>query len=104
MTKLRGEFPPRSAGGAAHLTKGTQPLKAITERVTLERAAYLGGDAEIDFYFISPVDVHAEITHSKKGNAVTPILTVALSSRNLCALLIEAKAELDRLGILGEVL
>jgi len=62
--------------------------KSLTERASFERMAYAEGEAEIEFYFMSPIRFEASRrTGSVQRGLIRPCMAVALSSRTLYILL-----------------
>jgi hypothetical protein len=75
------------ATDAEAITEDDRPAKTITERASFERTSYFGGDAEMEFFFLSPAQFQVAKKNHRFENVVRPVLAVTLSSRSLCLLL-----------------
>jgi len=74
-------------------------LKSLTERATCDAISFFSGDAEIEFYFLSPGGFQrAKHGHRESGRGtVVPVLAVTLSSAMLLDLLDSAAAVAERM-------
>jgi hypothetical protein len=66
--------------------------KTLTERASFEKMSFLGGDAEIEFFFVSPGQVQAfQANSTGRTDVVREVLSITMSTPVLERLLSDAE-------------